>query len=224
LSFLTHLASHAVGTWGYYAVFGMLALEGLGLFFIPGEATLIAASILTGATHQLAIGVVLAAGWAGALVGDNGSFLLGRRFGFGLIRRYGPHVRINEQRVKFVQFLYLRYGTPIVFAGRFITLLRCWQAFLAGANGMAWRRFSPVNAVSSLVWVGLWGFGAYQLGRSSEPVLKAVGFAGLIVVCVVAPLGWRYFRRHEPALHERAERALPGPLRARGPADVIAVH
>ena len=158
---------------------------------------------------------MLAAARAGALVGDNGSFLLGRRFGFGLNRRYGSLDRMNEARLKFIQYLCLRYGTPIVFAGRFITLLRCWEAFLAGANGMAWRRFIPINAIASLVRVGLWGVGACAPGRASEPVLKAVGFAGLAVVCIVAPLGWPYFRRHEPALHEMAERALPGPLRAR---------
>lgn len=220
MDLFTHFIHRTVGAWGYYAVFGTLAAEGLGLFFIPGETTLIAASIVAGATGHLAIGLVLLFGWAGALVGDNGSFWIGHRFGFGLIRRYGPLVRINEPRLKFIQFLYLRYGSPIVFVGRFITLLRCWEAFLAGANGMPWRQFAPVNAAASLSWVCLWSLGAWFLGRQSWETFKTLGLVILAVVCLSLAVGWRYFRRHEAALTAAAEKALPGPLRARRPNDL----
>jgi membrane protein DedA with SNARE-associated domain len=222
MNLLGSFIPHVVATWGDAVVFVMLALEGLGLFFIPGETTLIAAAILAGATHELSIAGVLLAGWAGALTGDNSAWWVGQRYGFGVIRRYGHWVRMDEGRLKFVQYLYLRYGVPIVFVGRFITVLRCWEAFLAGANAMAWRRFAPVNALASLVWVGFWGLTAYRLGHASGPVLKTVGLVVLVVVGAALVLGWLYFRRHEPDLRAKADRALPGPLRPRRPQEVRA--
>ncbi|HJT08791.1 MAG TPA: DedA family protein [Stellaceae bacterium] len=212
--------NHAVGSWGYYAVFGMLAAEGFGLFFVPGETTLLAAAIVAGATHRLGIVFVLLAGYAGALLGDNFSYLVGHRLGFGLIRRYGPYVRLNQKRIKFVQVLYLRYGVPIVFVGRFIMLLRSWESFLAGANRMPWRRFAPVNAAASLVWVCVWGLGAYALGEAGVAMLKTVGLALLGIFCLAFVAAWLYFRRHERDMEAWADRALPGPLKPHRPQDV----
>lgn len=212
--------NHVVGSWGYYAVFGMLAAEGFGPFFVPGETTLLAAALIAGATHHLGILFVLLAGYAGALLGDNFSYLVGRRFGFGLIRRYGPYVRLNEKRIKFVQVVYLRYGIPIVFVGRFIMLLRSWESFLAGANRMPWRRFAPVNAAASLVWVCAWGLGAYALGEAGLAMLKTVGLALLGIFCIAAVAAWLYFRRHESDMEAWADAALPGPLKPHRPQDL----
>jgi membrane protein DedA with SNARE-associated domain len=212
--------NHAVGSWGYFAVFGMLALEGFGLFFVPGETTLLAAAIIAGATHHLSIAFVLLGGFGGALAGDNFSYFVGHRFGFGLIRRYGRYVRLNQERIKFVQFLYLRYGIPIVFVGRFIMLLRSWESFLAGANRMPWRRFASVNAAASLVWVCAWGLGAYALGEASKTVLRAVGFGLLGVLCIAFVVAGLYFRRHEKELEAWADAALPGPLQPHRPQDL----
>lgn len=209
-----------VANWGYIAVFGVVALEGFGLFFVPGETTLIAAAIVAGASPQLNIVLVLVAGFLGAIAGDNFAYWVGHRFGFGLIHRFGHYVRLNEKRVKFVQYVYLRYGSPIVFVGRFVMLLRAWESFLAGANDMPWRKFFPVNAGASLVWVCVWGLGAYGLGQSSKAMLEWVGAGIFVIVCLILIGGWLYFRRHEDALEAKADKALPGPLRAHRPRDV----
>lgn len=212
--------THIIGNWGYFAVFGMLAAEGFGLFFVPGESSLIAASIAAGAGHRLSILLVLLAAYAGALIGDNFSYYVGNRFGFGLIRRHGHYLRLNPRRIKYVQYLYLRYGAPIVFVGRFVALLRSWESFLAGANHMRWRKFAPVNAAASLVWVCAWGLGAYMLGKASSSLLRDVGIGifALFLICFVA--GLIYFRRHEEELEGVADRALPGALRPHKPEDV----
>ncbi|HWI26280.1 MAG TPA: DedA family protein [Stellaceae bacterium] len=214
----------AIGSWGYYAVFGLLALEGFGFFFVPGETTLIAAAIAAGAGHKLSIAFVLLAAYPGTLLGDNFSYYIGHRFGFGLIRRYGPKIRLNQRRIKFVQYLYLRYGAPIVFVGRFITFLRSWESFLAGANHMPWRKFAPVNAAASLVWVGVWGVSAYVLGESSTSILEGVGLGLLGVFSIAFILGWIYFRRHEEELYAIADKALPGELRPHSPKDIKAAE
>ncbi len=59
----------------------------------------------------------------------------------------------SEKRPKFVQYLFLRYGGPIVFIGRFVMLRRAWEAFLAGADAMPWRKLAPINAAAIVLWV-----------------------------------------------------------------------
>lgn len=214
------IVHHVLATWGYYAVFGFTALEGFGLFFIPGETMLIAASIAAagvfakGAAH-LEIVWVLVCAVGGAVLGDNFSFWVGQKLGFPFLNYYGHYVKLDLKRLKFVQYLYLRYGRPIVFVGRFVMLLRAWESFLAGANAMPWTRFAPTNAAAILVWACVWGLGAYGLGQASERVLWPITIAIAVVIGILMIVGWIYFHRHEEELEAKADKALPGPLRAR---------
>lgn len=212
--------SHIIAHWGYLATFGVVALEGFGFFFVPGETTLIASAIYAGETGKLNIVILLLAAFCGAVIGDNFSFWIGREFGFRALRRYGHFIRLNERRLKFVQYLFLRYGHSIVFIGRFVMLLRAWESFLAGADAMPWRQFAPTNAAAILVWVCVWGLGAYALGQASTDLMERIGIGIFVVVCIILITGWIYFRRHEDALEAKADKALPGPLRAHRPSDL----
>ena len=212
--------SNIIARWGYLATFGVSALEGFGFFFVPGETVLIAAAIYAGETGKLDIALLLVAAFCGAIIGDNFAFWVGREYGFRALRRHGHHIRLNERRLKFVQYLFLRYGHPIVFIGRFVALLRAWESFLAGANAMPWRHFAPTNAAAILVWVCVWGLGAYGLGQAPIDLMERIGIGIFIVVCIVLIAGWIYFRRHENALEAKADKALPGPLRAHRPSDL----
>jgi membrane protein DedA with SNARE-associated domain len=220
LSFFGNTIDHVIASWGYVAVFGVVALEGFGLFFLPGETTLIAAAVVAGSTGRLSIVLVVLAAFCGAVIGDNFSFWMGRRFGFPLLRRYGPYIGLREKRLKFVQYLFLRYGRPIVFVGRFAVLLRSWEAFMAGANAMSWRRFAPTNASAILVWACIWGGGAWWIGAASTSLLRWVGIAIFLAVAATLIAAAVYFHRHEDELEERADEALPGPLRAHRPSDL----
>lgn len=220
MSIFGNIIGSFIHHWGYLTVFVMLALEGFGLFFLPGETTLIAAAIYAGETGKLSIVLVLAAGFCGAILGDNFAWWVGHKYGFRLFRRYGHYIHLNEKRVKFIQYLFLRYGYPIVFIGRFVMILRSWESFLAGADAMPWQQFAPTNAVASALWVCAWGLGAWGLGQASTGVLEWVGIAIFVVICILFVIGWRYFHRHEDELEARADRALPGPLQAHRPSDL----
>src|SRR5918911_729516 len=82
--------------------------------------------------------VAIAAAAAGAILGDNLGFWVGREGGYRLLRRYGYLVRLDERKLKLGHYLFQRHGGKVVFFGRFVAVLRALAAFLAGANGMAW--------------------------------------------------------------------------------------
>ncbi len=202
---------HLISSYGYWMVAGLVGLESMGVP-VPGETTVIAAAILAGTAHDLRIGLVIAAAALGAIVGDNIGYAIGRLLGYRLLLHWGRYLGLTERRIKLGLYLFLRHGGKIVFAGRFVAILRAFAALLAGANRMSWRRFLLANAAGGIIWAAAYGFGAYYLGKEVEHLAKPVGIglgAGAVVAILVTAM---FLRRHEALLEAEAERALPGPL------------
>jgi membrane protein DedA with SNARE-associated domain len=156
---------------------------------------------------------VIGAAAAGAIIGDNCGYWIGRELGFPLIYRFGHYIRLDEKRLKVGQYLFLRHGGKIIFFGRFVAVLRAFAAFLAGVNRYNWEEFFLYNAAGGIVWATIFGAGGYLLGRAFEHYARPVGIAALIIAVICAVLAARFIRSHEHALEDEAERALPGPLR-----------
>ena len=200
-----------VANYGYWTVAGVVGLESMGVP-LPGETVLIIASIYAGA-HDGNIGLVIAAAAAGAIIGDNVGYLVGREFGYRLLLRFGCYLGLTEARVKLGQYLFLKHGTKVVFFGRFVAVLRMLAAFLAGVNRLAWPRFLVANASGGILWATVVGMAAYTFGKGMH---KIEGPFGIISLALAIALGvWMvlYFRRHEAELQADAERAFPGPLK-----------
>lgn len=205
-----------IATYGYWTVFGIVLLESAGVP-LPGETALLSAAVYAGSTGQLDITLVVAAAAAGAILGDNLGFWVGREFGFPLLLKHGAAIGMSERRLKIAQYLFLCHGAKIVFFGRFTALLRTFAAVLAGANAYPPRQFLVYNAAGGIAWAVLMGFGAWTIGLALENAAGPAGLAMLGVVVAIGIAGWRFVRRHEERLGVEAERALPGPLSARLP-------
>jgi membrane protein DedA with SNARE-associated domain len=206
--------SHLVHLYGLAVVAGVIGFESLGLPF-PGESVLILASILAGTKHDLNIFAVVATAAAAAVIGQMAGYLVGREFGYRLLLRYGPYLRITESRIKLGEYLFLRHGGKIIIVARFVPLLRALAGILAGANRMPWRQFMLANVAGAVLWACAFGFAAYMLGREIEkvagPLVIVIGVAAVVIIA----LGAHFVGRHEAELAAQAERALPGPLKPR---------
>lgn len=203
--------THLLTTYGYWAVLVFVSIESIGIPF-PGETMLLVAAIYAGKTHQLLIPLVIVAAAAGAIVGDNIGFWIGREGGYRLLRRYGRYIRLEERRMKLGQYLFLKHGGKVVFFGRFVAVLRALAAFLAGTNRMPWSRFLLFNAAGGIVWATLFGLSGYFLGDNINRLTGPIGISA-IVLAVLFIIGFLLFlRRNEQRLEDEAERALPGSL------------
>jgi membrane protein DedA with SNARE-associated domain len=204
--------AHLVHDYGLVVVGGVIGLESIGLPF-PGESVLILAGIFAGTKHDLNIFAVVVTAASAAIVGQMVGYVIGREFGYYLLLRYGPYVRITESRIKLGEYLFLRHGGKILIIARFVPVLRSIAGILAGANRMPWRRFMLANVVGAWVWAAFFGFAAYLLGRQIErvagPLVMIIG-AATVIVLVIAAI---FVGRHEAQLAAEAERALPGPLK-----------
>jgi membrane protein DedA with SNARE-associated domain len=202
---------HLLHSYGYWAVAAIIALESMGIP-LPGEATLIAAAVIAGTSHELDIAFVIIAAAMGAILGDNIGFWLGRELGYRLVLRYGRYIGLDESRIKLGQYLFQRHGGAIVFFGRFVSLLRALAAFIAGANRMRWPRFLAFNAAGAVLWSVLYGSSAYYLGKEARHMAGPIGviIGGIAAVSLLA--GIFYLRRHARELEAAAEKALPRDL------------
>lgn len=169
-----HQIIHLIALYGYWAILVGVTVDSFGVP-VPGEVMLLAASVYAGATHHLTIGLVVLAAAVGGVCGDNLSYLLGRRGGSRLLRRYGRFVRVDARRIRLGHYIFQRYGAAIVFLGRFIPVLHIWSAFLAGTHAMAWRRFALCNAIGCLVWASALGAVGYAFGST------ALRYGGVLV-------------------------------------------
>jgi membrane protein DedA with SNARE-associated domain len=202
---MTSLLNHLLTTYGYWAVFLIVAIESTGIPF-PGETTLLLAAIYAGTTHHLLIALVIVAAASGAIVGDNLGFWIGRQAGARLLRHYGHYLGLKERRLKLGQYLFKQYGAKVVFFGRFVSVLRAWAAFLAGTNRMPWHRFLLFNALGGILWATLYGMGGYLLGNAIERVSGTIGTIGVVLGLLMLVAFFLFVRRYEQRLEDEAER------------------
>jgi membrane protein DedA with SNARE-associated domain len=203
--------SHLLTSYGYFAVFALVALESLGIP-LPGETMLIAAGTYAGTSHNLSIWIIFVVAASAAIIGDNVGFVIGHEGGYRLIRRYGHLVRLDESKVKVARYLFDRHGGKVVFFGRFVSVLRTYAAFLAGTSRMRWPKFLVFNAFGGVLWAGIFAFVSYVAGKTLSRVSGSVTLvlAGAALIAVVGV--FVLIRRQSQLLIVRAEAAYPGPL------------
>jgi membrane protein DedA with SNARE-associated domain len=185
---------HLVTVFGYPLVFLIVMSESGGLP-VPGETALIVGAALA-SQGKLQIELVIALAAAGAIVGDNIGYLIGRKGGRWLLQRPGAFLSQRQQVLLIGEPFFERHGPKAVFFGRFILGLRVWASWLAGVTRMHWRSFAFWNALGGITWACLIGIIAYHLGRSASDAIEAFGLYGLLALVLAIISGVLLHRRH----------------------------
>ena len=192
---------HLVTLAGYPLLFAIVTGESSGVP-LPGETALITAAVLA-SRGKLQIELVIALAAAGAIVGDNIGYLIGRKGGRWLLQRPGRFQGEREQVLAIGEPFFERHGPKAVFLGRFVLGLRVWASWLAGATRMRWRSFLLWNALGGVCWATAVGLLAYELGHSAGNALQTFGLFGLgaALLGIVAALLLRRRARRRPSRH-----------------------
>jgi membrane protein DedA with SNARE-associated domain len=205
-SFVIYLTD-LVAKYGYAMVFLLIFLECIGIPG-PGEITLVSAAVFAGNTPQLSISLVIAVAAAGAVLGGSVAFWLGGHVGVTFLERYGRYVHLTKPRLKIGQWLFLKYGGPIIFLGRFTVLLRSYASLLAGANKYSEHKFLFWNASGGIVWALVYGGGGFFFGHSIKYIAGPASIALFFVFAAGVVVLVHLFRKHEAWMLSEAERAL----------------
>jgi membrane protein DedA with SNARE-associated domain len=178
-------------SFGYVIVSAAMFLESAALtgIVVPGDVILALGGVYAGQGDLAAAGVI-ACGAIFGLLGETAGYLLGRRYGDGvLLRRFERKIDQAERSIKD------NAGKTIVI-GRFVTGAAGLIPFVAGASDVRPRTFFAYTAPTILVWataVTLVGFFVGNHVETIDRILSSVGWIGLaIVVTVVAVWLWRH--------------------------------
>jgi membrane protein DedA with SNARE-associated domain len=214
-SLFDHLVAASPST-VYYSLAGVLLLCGLGLP-IPEDLSLISAGALAyeGVINvHKAFLVCLAA----VLGGDSLAFLLGRFFGprvlaSRLFRRF-----FTPKKQLRVKAYFRKYGSKVMFVGRFLPGLRFTIYFSAGILKVRPGVFFIYDSLAALLSVPLLVYAAYFFGDRIEQVIRwahrseygILVIVGVVVgLFVIKGLRRRRARRVAPAAPKVAEATPP---------------
>ena len=134
----------------------------------------------------------------GGMIGDQLLYLLGRRFGGKLLKRFSRH----QARIRKAQRMIQRRPYLFVIGTRFMYGFRVIGPLLIGASRLPPKVFLPLNILGALVWALLFTTLGYLGGEAIGPWLHHLDahlkhwiWLILVVALVVAAHWW--FRRRE---------------------------
>jgi membrane-associated protein len=172
----TQLVADASG-WAYAIIFLFAFLDAL-VPIVPSETAVITAGVVA-ASGDLSLALIIPAAAAGAFLGDNTGYLLGRRFGDRATERFFSGEKARH-RLKWAEQQLRERGGELIVVARFIPGGRTAVALSAGTLRYPWRRFAVFDLVATLLWATYSALLGYYGGRTFE------SFWGLVLALTTA--------------------------------------
>jgi membrane protein DedA with SNARE-associated domain len=199
-----------LGVYGLPVLFGVLLIGSVGVPTPASLLLLVAGSFVE--QGEMSLWQVLVLASAGAILGDNVGYALGRWGGRRLAVRLSRWMGSAERLKSAEDWLRRHEGAGIFFSRWLLTPLGPVVNITSGLTGYPWPRFLLYDIAGEALWVVLY----VLLGKFFSDQVEAVsGFLGdfvwmIVGLLFVVVLGWylvRYFRAPSPAEPEAS-----GPL------------
>lgn len=166
------------------------AESGVGLgMIVPGETAVVVLAATMGSPLQallLGIAVML-----GACAGDHVGFLLGRRYG-DAFRETRLVRKIGQQHYDRATDVVRRRGGAAIFLTRLVPVVRTVTPAVAGASGLAYRRFLAASLSGSALWatvyVGGGSLAAAVIAVGHDVLGRAAWLVLLLVAAILLPV------------------------------------
>jgi membrane-associated protein len=185
--------------WAYPIIFGVAVVDA---FFplVPSETVVIVGGNLA-SSGDLVLALVILAGAAGAILGDNISYAIGSWVGEKTVKRWFRSEK-SRARLEWAERMLDQRGAYIIVIARFIPGGRTAVTFSAGyIPTFPWRRFIVYDVVAGFLWATYAAMLGYFGGKTFEdkPWLGLlIAFVAATSIALVIELV-RHFRRERPA-------------------------
>lgn len=163
--------------WAYVIVFVFAYFDAI-VPIVPSETAVITAGVVA-AAGDLSLALIIPAAAAGAFLGDNTAYLLGRRFGARATKRFFRSERAKH-RLEWADEQLRERGGELIAVGRFIPGGRTAVTLSAGTLAYPWRRFLVFDAAAAFGWALYSALIGYYGGRTFK------GPWGLVLALVTA--------------------------------------
>lgn len=206
--------------YGYYAVFGVLLLCGMGLP-LPEDITLVTAGIISALGPQNVHWMVFVS-YMGVLVGDSLMYAIGWHF--------GPHIRqkrwfaklLTPERMNRIDYLFRRYGNRLIFIARFLPGLRAPIYVITGiTRRVSYWQFASMDGLAAILSVPLFVYVGHYGAENHEWLVEKMRefkyLTAAIVLACIAVVAYYLWKRKRRLAFFRATRARLKELRKRNP-------
>jgi membrane-associated protein len=163
--------------WAYLIIFLFAYLDVL-VPIVPSETAVITAGVVA-ADGDLSLALIIPLAAAGAFLGDNTAYFLGRYFGTRATERFFRSERARR-RIAWADEQLEGRGGELIMVGRFIPGGRTAVALSSGTLGYPWRRFIMFDAAAALIWASYSALIGYYGGQTFE------GLWGLVLALAIA--------------------------------------
>jgi membrane protein DedA with SNARE-associated domain len=164
--------------WTYAFLFGVAALD-VVFPLVPSETSVILAGVIASTGDLMLFAVILVAA-AGAILGDNTAYVIGRTAGHRLVERFFAGER--RKRIDWAEKQVEERGGYLILVGRFIPGGRTAVTLACGLLEMRWRRFIAFDVAAGLLWASY----AALLGYFGGKAFEEQPWKGFVVAFVVA--------------------------------------
>ncbi|MBX7055523.1 MAG: VTT domain-containing protein [Pyrinomonadaceae bacterium] len=162
-----------LGLLGGYVYFGLFfivfAETGLAVgFFLPGDSLLVVTGLMARTLpDKLNVLLVLAAFFAGSVIGDSTGYWTGRWMGKTLFNRESSLI-FKPSRVAKAHAFFEKYGVKTVILARFVPIVRTFAPLVVGAAEMPYAKFLIFSVIGGFLWIFSMVLAGYYLGTAIE--------------------------------------------------------
>ena len=143
---------------------------------LPSETAVITLGVATAGSADPRIALLVAFAAAGAFLGDNLCYLLGRWFGPRIQRRFFRSEKAAK-RLAWAEHSLERYGMPLIVVCRFIPGGRTAVMLSCGIVRYDRRRFVIATAIAGVIWASY----SFFIGRLGGKAFEDKPWAGLLL-------------------------------------------
>jgi membrane-associated protein len=178
LSIFSHLFSDPVNLIQYGGIVLLLVIIYLetgfflGLVLPGGDYLVFTAGLLCGTQYlDVSLMVLVSAMTAAAVLGDFTGYAKGRWLGPKLFNKADAKI-FKRSYLEKSNAYYEKYGMWAFITGRFLPVIRTIIPMLAGASGISLVRFSYLNAIGAVIWIGTLTPLGYYLGKAYPQLIN----------------------------------------------------
>jgi len=198
MAIIEHIVTSAFFShWAYWITFLASIFEVFPLFgfFIPGQTFVLIGGFLA-KLDILNIWKVIFVSAFGAIIGDMMSYLLGKRYGYRFISKYGKYVFFKRTNFLNVRRMIRKHTGKTLIIARSSPFTRSITPFLAGSSNIGFLKVFTFCLIGSIGWAIFFSVLGYILGASYEIASKSLDIATLIIFFLVI-LGFYIYQKRQ---------------------------
>lgn len=180
---------------GYLGVFLVSILDRVVFQFIPGEIIFSLLGFLISQARFSFIPVLFLTA-SGNLIGDIFIYWVSLKGGRKIVERYGKYFLVSTHDLEYTEKMFNKYGSKLIFWGRFIPVIVTFIPILAGLAKMNFKKFSIYTFLGSLPRNFIFIILGFKLGENWPVIIGLLEKIQSVIISVLIGAVIWYVYRH----------------------------